>query len=313
MFRNKDYILEIWKEKNFSKAAKNLYISQPSLSATVKRTEEQLNALIFDRSTNPISLTEIGKRYIECANEIKNIEDSFSEYINDSLNIHKGSIKVGGTSLFSSYILPDMIAAFNAKYPQIEFRLCEDNTKNLIEMLMNGELDVMIDNTVILNENIAAHPYAAECLLLAVPGRLAINDALVQYSLSFSDIKEDRHREPDCPTVSLTHFKDEAFIFLKQENDTGKKARQLCKKHGFSPTVRLLPDQQMTAYNIACSGMGICFVSDTLIRHLHAPQDMLYYKLNDPEINRNIYFYVKNNRYISSACRLFIDANLPMG
>lgn len=310
MFCNKEYILEVYKEKSFSKAAKNLYISQPSLSASVKRIEDKIGAPVFDRSTNPVSLTEIGSQYIKHAIEIEKTEHNFLNYINDCLNILKGEIKIGGSSLFSSYILPPMISRFNKLYPHTNLKIHEDNTKSLVELLISGELDVIMDNTVIINENISSYFYTSEILLLAVPKKLKINDDLTPYSLSFENVKNNLHMSEDFPTVSLDLFKDESFIFLKHENDTGKKAKQLCKKHGFSPKVIFELDQQVTAYNIACTGMGICFVSDTLIKNLNAPHDVVYYKLSDNEIKRNIYFYVKSNRYISNACRKFININL---
>lgn len=310
MFYNKEYILEVYKEKSFSKAAKNLYISQPSLSASVKRIEDKIGAPIFDRSTNPISITEIGHQYIKHAMEIDKTEHSFINYLNDCLNILKGEIKIGGSSLFSSYILPPMISRFNKLYPHTILKIHEDNTKSLVELLIAGELDVIMDNTVIINENISSYFYTSEFLLLAVPKHLPINEILKPYSLSFENIKNNIHTSESFPTVSLDLFKDESFIFLKHENDTGKKAKQLCRKHGFVPNVIFELDQQVTAYNIACTGMGICFVSDTLIKNLNNQHDVIYYKLSDSEIQRNIYFYVKNNRYISNACRKFIDINL---
>ena len=61
MFKNKEYILTVYKEGGFTNAAEKLFVSQPSLSASVKRIEEKVTAQIFDRSTTPVSLTEVGK------------------------------------------------------------------------------------------------------------------------------------------------------------------------------------------------------------------------------------------------------------
>ena len=80
MFKSKNYVLTILKEGSFSKAAEALYVSQPSLSATVKRIEEKISAPIFDRSTNPISLTQIGAEYVRCAKEIEASEKNFEKF-----------------------------------------------------------------------------------------------------------------------------------------------------------------------------------------------------------------------------------------
>ncbi|MEE1042732.1 MAG: LysR family transcriptional regulator, partial [Clostridia bacterium] len=83
MFSNKEYILTIYNEGSFSKAANKLYISQPSLSASVKRIEEKVSVPLFDRSTTPISLTEAGQEYVKYALEIKEREQDFERYISD--------------------------------------------------------------------------------------------------------------------------------------------------------------------------------------------------------------------------------------
>jgi len=146
--------------------------------------------------------------------------------------------------------------------------------------------------------------------MLAVPKDLPINEELKEYQLSFNDINEKMHIDKNCPCVSLSSFKNEPFILLKNENDTGKRARQLFKQHKFSPNVIFELDQQATAYNISCSGLGISFVSDTLIKKTRVKDNVVFYKLNDKETTRNIYFYVKNNRYLSNACRRFINSNI---
>ena len=106
MFNNKEYVLAVEKYKSFSKAAKELYISQPSLSASVKRIETEIGAPLFDRSTTPLSLTEIGEKYIKCATDIANIEENFESFVSNSINMLTGEIKIGGSSMFSSFVLP---------------------------------------------------------------------------------------------------------------------------------------------------------------------------------------------------------------
>ena len=83
MFSNMRYIYKIYKEGSFSKAAKDLYISQPSLSATVKKVEQKIGMPLFERSTNPIQLTECGKQYIKTAEQLMNLEEQFANYVED--------------------------------------------------------------------------------------------------------------------------------------------------------------------------------------------------------------------------------------
>ena len=74
MLKDIEYIYAVYKERSFSKAARRLFIAQPSLSAAVKRVEQELGLPLFNRSTSPVSLTEAGEYYIKSAEKIMEIE-----------------------------------------------------------------------------------------------------------------------------------------------------------------------------------------------------------------------------------------------
>lgn len=82
----KEYIYAVYQEKSFSKAAKKLYVSQPWLSATVKKVEQELDVRLFDRSTTPISLTEAGAYYIQRVEEIRRIEQDMIQHFQELRN-----------------------------------------------------------------------------------------------------------------------------------------------------------------------------------------------------------------------------------
>ena len=307
MFRNKEYILTVLKEGSFSKAAQMLYISQPSLSASVKRIEDKIASPIFNRS-NPVTLTEIGREYVKYALEIEQKERDFEKYVSDHTGLFTGMVKIGGSSLFSSFMLPAMISEFSRKYPGISFEICEDNTKNLIEKLNMGMLDIIVDNAEINDSSITATYWTSEIMLLAVPKKFPINQKLSQYALSADDIKNKKHLDAVF-CVDIKKFQNFPFILLNPENDTGKRAQKIFKKHDITPKVAFYLDQQVTAYNIACQGLGVMFVSDTLIENIVKSDVMNYYVISDKEVKRKICFYNKNSRYLSVACQKFLEEN----
>ena len=309
MFKNKNYVLEVYKKGSFSRAAESLYVSQPSLSASIKRIEDKIKTPIFDRSTNPISLTEVGKEYVKYALEIDGKERDFEMYVLDSKNLLAGTIRLGGTSLFSSFMLPKIISNFKQKHPNINFEVVEDNTKNLMQKLSHGDIDIVIDNAKIASDDITASHYTEETILLAVPKNFEINDKLVSCVLSTDDVKNDKHLE-GAKSVSIVEFKDLPFILLNPENDTGKRALKIFNKHGITPNVVFNLDQQVTAFNLSGTGIGISFISDTLIKNISHNSTFNYFKLKDKETLRNVYFYKKTNRYLSHACQEFIKQSL---
>lgn len=306
MFEGKEYVYEVYKEKSFSKAAKNLYISQPSLSATVKRIEKKISFPIFDRSITPICLTEYGQRYIHAIESIMSTEHDFERYISELKELKIGTLSIGGSNLFTSYVLPPLLSEFTKKYPLIQINIVEDNTSNLESHLLSGNLDFIVDNIALDETLFQQYIYQEEHLLIAVPKEYPINDKLLNYQLSLEQILSKDYLAESVPVVPLEEFVDYPFIFLKPNNDTMKRGVKLCKLHGFTPRVLFELDQQSTAYNIACSGMGICFVSDTLVSKSSYSHNVVYYKLNVEVSKRNISFYSKRNKYITYAMGEFL-------
>ena len=309
MFKNKEYVLAVVREGGFSKAAERLYVSQPSLSATIKRIEEKISLPIFDRTKTPVALTEAGKEYVRNAMEIERIERNYELFITDRVSLSVGEVKIGGSSLFSSCVLPPMIAKFQEKYPGVRVRIFENNTKNLMRELAQGNLDIVIDNAVIESESISAVPFTTERILLAVPASFPINEKLSQHSLSVGDVQAGKHLSEQT-AVNIEAFSSLPFVLLNSENDTGKRAESIFLKHGIAPQVRFKLDQQITAYHICCSGMGVCFISDTLVKSLPPSENLRYYRLTDGELARNIYLYRKSKSYHSVACEKFMEQSL---
>lgn len=308
MFQGMEYVYEVYKERSFSKAAANLFISQPSLSATIKRIEQQIGYPLFDRSTKPLGVTECGERYIETVKQILSAQNDFIDYINDWGNLKTGKLRVGGSNFFSSWVLPELIGNFARQYPLIEIVLIEESTANLEQLLQNGSLDFAVDNCL-LDEAVFDHCiFQEEHLLLAVPRSFPVNEGLTEYQISIEDIKHSRFLSPEVKPVPLKAFQKEPFIMLKPENDTGKRALGICRKNHLHPHVFFELDQQLTAYNITCSGMGISFIGDMLISRVPDNLNLVYYKLPMDGSSRNVYFYWKKGRYFSRAMEEFLNS-----
>lgn len=305
MFRYKDYIFTICETGSFTRAAEKLFVSQPSLSATVKRLEERIGEPIFDRSGTPVSLTEVGKEYVKCAMQIREIERDFEKYVFDYGNLLTGEIRIGGSSFFSSLVLPEIISEFSKENSKIEFEIFEDNTKNLLAKLRENSLDIIVDNTLPDEENILSKVYRSERLLLAVPKKFSINEQFERVRLTAEQIKRDEHLK--AKGIDFSKLKGQQFVLLRKENDTGRRAEKLFKKYDVEPNTVFYLDQQVTSYNVACAGIGIVFVSDTLVKRIGASPDVYYYKINDRLAVRDIYFLYRKNGYLSSACRKFIE------
>ena len=307
MFQGMRYVYEVYKEMSFSRAAKNLYISQPSLSTAVKKVEDRIGFPIFDRSTSPIQLTELGREYIRAAETILDVENGFRSYVDDLSGMRNGSLTIGATNLFASYFLPPQLARFIQKYPLIRIDLVEGTTAALAEKLVSGELDILADYTIPDKEGFGRAFLFQERLLLAVPENFSCNDKVKNYAFTPAAVKKDVHLTSRVPPVSLEFFREEPFLLLHQGNDTRQRAEKLCQNSRFFPNIRLELEQQITAYHLTSSGMGISFVSDKLIKQMPEDPGVIFYKL-DPKVSvREAAFYYRRNRYMSRSVSEFLN------
>ena len=301
MFNANEYVYEVYKERSFSKAAKNLFISQPSLSGTIKRVEEEIGYEIFDRSTKPIGVTDIGEKYIKTIEKILKLERHFIQYVNDVDDLKAGNVSVGGTQQYTSYMLPAIVSKFIEKYPHINVDIVEAKTSSLIRYLNEGIIDIAIDNYSYDEEDYSRQFQTKDTMILTVPKSFSSNENLKNYALSFEEIKSGEFKNDDIPFVKLSEFKDENFILLKEGNDTRTRAHKKFVNENISPKVLLEVEQQITSYNLTAYGLGISFISDYLIRNVGDNDSLCYYKLENYENDRDICFYYLKNKYITKA------------
>ncbi|EGO62482.1 LysR family transcriptional regulator [Acetonema longum] len=306
MFKGKEYIYEVYKEKSFTKAAQNLYISQPALSAAIKKIENRIGCSIFDRSSKAVRLTDAGAEYIKAAETIMDIENRFENYLSNLNQLKTGRLSIGASNVFASFIVPAIITAFNDKYPAIKVTLIEAASARLEELLFAGTLDFVLDNYPLDETIYEKHLFCSENLILTVPPKLLSNHLAREYQLSIDDICQGKHLDPATKAVPFSIFAHEPFIFLRAGNDTRIRADKVFQENGLIPKIVLELDQLATAYNVACYGMGAAIISDTLAQKANRNSTMLYYKINSPHTFRNVFFYNKQNKYITKAMEEFV-------
>lgn len=134
------------KYKHMTKASKELHISQPAISQSIKKLETQLDGTLFIRSNKGMDLTSEGQMfydYVKGALElINNAENEFTSF----KDLSKGEIKIGASTTLTKIILMDTLKKFHSDYPNIEINIKNDLTKDLIIDLQKGKLDFVIFN-----------------------------------------------------------------------------------------------------------------------------------------------------------------------
>lgn len=307
MFTLKHYILEIAKTGSFSQAADHLYVSQPSLSAVVKRLERRIGEDLFDRGTHPVRLTECGKEYVRCARAIEEVENNFQAYLDEHRKSQSGRLVLGGSNLNLSFVLPPLLKKFRERYPLVEISLVESDIDELQKLLFEGEVDLIIDSGAMDPTRFEEYPFQSERLLLAVPRAFACNDEAKAYQISYEDVLGDAHADPALPRPPLSFLKNAPFLSMTPETDTGKREKNLFRHESFRPTVLFSFRQQSTAFHMACRGIGCAVISDVLVKNSASEPDLCFYKLDEKESFRHIKCYLKKGRRLSFAQRAFLE------
>lgn len=270
MFKKARYVYAVFRAGSFTRAAEQLFISQPCLSAAIKQLEGELGAPLFVRKSGSVVPTELGLSYIRTAEQIIALEDAFAAQLGERDKTLYGSLCIGGSNYVSSYILPRIVSAFSLLYPHVTISLTEASSAELTKHMQDGELDLVIDSFDREMTGITYHPLLQEQILLAVPSSANANKKNATFSLSPRDVYE---KAPLPEPVSITCFREESFVLLKEGNSMYEHAMTIFRKSGFTPKVSLFLDQLSTSFALAAQGNGLCFVTDTVFR---------YHKFDDP-------------------------------
>ena len=308
-FSKRDLIYCIYQEKSISKAAKKLFISQPSLSLMVKKLEEQIGAPLFDRSSKPIQMTEVGIRYIAAVEQFRNVEQDFEDYLRAINDLEAGSLGIGSNQLLSTLVLPRYIASFTREHPNIKLRLLDANSITLENQLSAGQLDILIDNYALPQDQFEKQYLTTEHLLLAVPDTFSQTQGLAACRLTYQDVMNLRHAEKKN-AVPLEHFQDVPFIMMNRDNDIRRQTDAIFQETGFSPKILFEMDRLTSLYSYIEQGVAASVVSDTLVQNIRGvdQSSICFYPLPTAHAVRNIYVSYKRNKYYSRAMASFIEA-----
>lgn len=302
-----DYIYTVYQERSFTRAAEKLYISQPALSLTIKKVENEIGSPIFERSGKEVSLTPIGERYIKAIEEIMRIQTRLSVEIDDILNLRNGKISIGSTTFFASRILPGILKKFKDKYPDIEISIVVSESNELEGKLEENEVDIVIDNANVFLEGCKYIPLLDERILIAVPRELAINNELKGYEVSKEQIEKGTLDFDKVKKVDASLLNSEEFVLLKRGNKLRQLATRIFDECKVIPNVSMEFDRLSVAINYAAAGFGICFVTDTAIRFGQDTGNMNIY-VPDTEFSHLVLYVIhKKNRHLSSTVREFIN------
>jgi len=161
-----EYVVAVDQFKNFSKAADHCYITQATLSTMIKKLEDELNVVIFDRKNNPVMTTDEGKVIVNQAVKILQETYYLKEIAKNNITAVTGTIKIGVIPTIANSLLPNVLMPMLKKYPELMVELYEVTTNNILKQLKEGTLDMGILATPVEMEEIEEEILYYETLMV---------------------------------------------------------------------------------------------------------------------------------------------------
>ena len=270
------------KHKHMTKASEELHISQPAISQSIKKLEEQLGGTLFLRSNKGMELTEEGKmfyEYVKGALElINNAENEFTSF----KNLDKGEIKIGCSTTLTKLVLLDALKRFHPNYPNININITNDLTSNLINDLKLGKLDFVIFNESNIKET-----------NLDLQKIKELRQGFVYNPLFYKD-----------EVTSFNDLNNYPLILQKEESNS----RKLLDYIALNNSVKLLPKMEVVSQDLITEftniGLGIGFVIIDLAKRNFKELEEL--KLNKKIPNINVYLATNKSISLTFASKTFI-------
>lgn len=138
------YIVAVAREHHFGRAARACHVSQPTLSVAIKKLEDELNIAIFERGSNEITLSPIGERIVQQAQQTLEAADNIRQLALQGKNQLAGPLRIGAIHTIGPYLYPELIPLLRKAAPEMPLVVEEGYTASLTEKLKRGELDVII-------------------------------------------------------------------------------------------------------------------------------------------------------------------------
>ena len=163
------YIVAVAREKHFGKAAEACFVSQPTLSVAIKKLEEELQLMLFERSANEVTVTPLGQEIIQQAQSVLEQAALIKEIAKRGKDPLAGALRLGVIYTIGPYLLPSLVRQMIAQAPQMPLMLQENFTVKLLEMLRTGETDCAILAEPFPDTGLAIAPLYDEPFMAAVP------------------------------------------------------------------------------------------------------------------------------------------------
>lgn len=291
-FRQLEAFVNVAKYKNFSKAGKALYLSQPTISLHISNLEKELNAALFDRTSKEVNLTPAGTEFLNYALDLINMKNKALHNILSSQKKISGSIKISTSATPSLVLLPKAINKFQSMHPEVKFIVEEKSSTLILEDVCSSASDLGLVGMHVENERF-------------------ISQHLFDDSIVFICDKDT----PLDGVVEISELTNYKFLGRSEQSATRIELERVMIENGIDASQFenvIESDNMNLLFSLVANGAGISYMSKTIFECFQTVLNIKSFQVRGLEITRNIHMLTNRRRTLSPATEDFIKLLIEM-
>jgi LysR family transcriptional regulator, transcriptional activator of the cysJI operon len=258
--------LAVVEQKNFTKAASHVNLSQPSVSLHVKRLEEYFQTILIQRShkQKKIVITPTGQMVYERAKHILQVVEEVKHEVNNYHHVVEGSLRIGASFTIGEYCLPAFLGEFSKKYPHLTLHITIDNTTGICERMKKYELDVGLVEGFVTSSHFSSEQFSEDEMVLAVPN----NHPLATKGFSFE------------------HMQHETWVSREDGSGTQEYLKLFLASNHITPKNIITFGSNYAVKEAVANGLGITLISSDVTRRAVDNDELVELSLPTPYIRK---------------------------
>lgn len=239
------YLVAVADQRHFGKAAAHCFVSQPTLSAQLKKLERDLGVQLIERAPNNVTLTPAGQEIVTRARRVLEASDEVVQLARSHRDPLAGKLRVALLPTIGPYLLPRVASVLRRALPRLELRLYEYQTAPMLEKLQAGQLDLGI---------------------LALPVEAPGCEARELYSEPFTVALPQHHALAAMKTLRVADLRDETLLLLEDGHCLRDQALEICSRVGTRDSQDFRATSLETLRHMVATGAGVTLLPELASR-----------------------------------------------
>lgn len=289
--KHMQYVLTVLKEGSFTNAAKKLYVSQPSLSQIIKTAESNLGAPIFDRSTDPITLTPAGQLYVEAARQVTTISTNLRKQVEELSKEEFGTIRLGISVQRGMELLPELSPRFKKRFPHVGLELHEQGSATMEKSVLEGEVGIALLTTFPRHEELVYDLIQKEQLVLIVNRECELAKRIA----------------PGTP-IDILEARDETFVSSQSGHSVRTIQDSLFITRDMKPKIDLVTISIEVGKHVVAASPVVMACPDSYVETDNSPDSAYFsYPILGVENPRHFYACYRKDMYLTKYMKGFLE------